>query len=105
MFRCPELAKHIRWHSTNSSQDSKMRSVVDSEQWSFIRENFPRFNRQDRNVRMGLALDSVNPHSLQSSKHYVWPVMLVLYNLPPYFLTKRLFISLSMIIPDLPLHQ
>ena len=99
MFRCPELAKHIRWHSTNSSQDSKMRSVVDSEQWSFIRENFPSFSRQDRNVRMGLALDGVNPHSLQSSKHFVWPVMLVLYNLPPYLLTKRFFISLSMIIP------
>lgn len=99
MFRCPELAKHMRWHSANHSQDMKMRLVVDSEQWRFIEEIFFSFGIDDRNVRIGLALDGVNPHSLQSSKHYVWPVMLVMYNLPPYLLTKRFFISLTMIIP------
>ena len=99
MFRCPELARHLRWHRTNHSADRKMRLVVDSEQWGFIENNFPVFSREDRNIRMGLALDGVNPHSHQSSKHSVWPVMLVLYNLPPYLVTKRFFICLSMIIP------
>jgi len=99
MFRCPQLSKHLKWHSSNRSQDGKMRSVVDSEQWRFIENNFPNFSREARNIRMGLALDGVNPHSHQSSKHSVWPVMMVLYNLPPYLLTKRFFISLSMIIP------
>lgn len=99
MFRCPELAKHLRWHRTNHSADRKMRSVVDSEQWGFIENDFPVFSRENRNIRMGLALDGVNPHSHQSSKHSIWPVMLVLYNLPPYLVTKRFFICLSMIIP------
>ena len=76
-----------------------MRSVVDSEQWRFIEERYPVFSAEERNVRMGLALDGVNPHSLQSSKHSIWPVMLVLYNLPPYLVTKRFFICLTMIIP------
>ena len=76
-----------------------MRSAMDSEQWCFIEENFPSFSRDSKNIRMGLSLDGVNPHSLQSSKHSVWPMMLVFYNLPPYLLTKRFFISLSMIIP------
>lgn len=48
---------------------------------------------------MGLELDGVNPYGLQSSKHSVWPVLMVLYNLPPYLVTKRFFISLTMIIP------
>ena len=99
MFRCPEIARHMRWHSGNKSTDRKMRSVVDSEQWAFIDENFPSFSRSCRNIRMGLALDGVNPHSQQSSKHSVWPVMMVLYNLPPYLVTKRFFICLTMIIP------
>ena len=98
MFRCPELAKHLRWHRSNHSSNRKMRSVVDSEQWKFIEEQYPVFSQEERNVRMGLALDGVNPHSLQSSKHSVWPLMLVLYNLPPYLVTKRFFISLTMII-------
>ena len=36
---------------------------------------------------------------MQSSKHSIWPVMMVLYNLPPYLVTKRFFICLTMIIP------
>jgi len=99
MFRCPELSKHMTWHSRNHSQDGKMRSVVDSEQWRFVEEKFPNFSLEDRNLRMGLSLDGVNPHGVQSSKHSVWPVMMVLYNLPPYLVTKRFFICLTMIIP------
>ena len=72
---------------------------MDSPQWHFIDENFQSFNRDERNVRMGLALDGVNPHSFQSSKHSVWPLMMVMYNLPPYLLMKRFFICLTMIIP------
>ena len=76
-----------------------MRSVVDSEQWRFIQERYPNFDMDPRNIRMGLALDGVNPHSLQSSKHSVSPVLILLYNLPPYLVTKRFFICLTMIIP------
>lgn len=99
MFLCPEIAKHMRWHATNHSQDQKMRSAVDNEQWRFIEEKFPSFSQHPRNIRMGLSLDGVNPHSFQSSKYSVWLVMMVLYNLPPYLVTKRFFICLTMIIP------
>lgn len=99
MFRCPELSKHMRWHSANHSLDGKMRSVVDSEQWHFIDKKFPSFSRDDRNARMGLSLDGVNPYSLQSLKHSVWLVLIVFYNLPAYLVTKRFFICLTMIIP------
>lgn len=99
MFRCPELLRHLKWHSSNHSRDGKMRSVVDSEQWCFIDEQFPTFSRDARNIRMGLSLDGVNPHSLQSSRHSVWPLLMVFYNLPPYLVTKRFFVSLTIIIP------
>ena len=99
LFRCPAIAKHLRWHSSNHSEDGKMRSVVDSEQWHFIQGRYPNFATEARNIRMGLALDGVNPHSLQSTKHSVWPLMMVLYNLPPYLVTKRFFMSLTMLIP------
>jgi len=97
MFWCLELAKHMRWHSSNHSTDGKMRSVVDNKQWHFIDENFPSFSKEDCNVKMGLALDGVNPHSLQSSKHSMWLLLMVMYNLPPYLLMKRFFICLMMI--------
>lgn len=99
MYRCPALTKHLRWHSSNHSEDEKMRSVVDSEQWRFIEDRHPNFAKEARNIWLGLALDGVNPFSLQTSKHSVWPIMMVLYNLLLYLVTKHFFISLSMIIP------
>ena len=45
------------------------------------------------------SLDGLNPHSFQFSKYSVWLVMMVLYNLPPYLVTKKFFIYLKMIIP------
>jgi len=98
MFCCLAIAKHLRWHFTNQSQDQKMRSVVDGRQWRFVNDWYPKFARESRNIKMGLALDGVNPYSLQSSKHSVWPVLMVLYNLPPYLVTKHFFISLTMIM-------
>jgi len=64
-----------------------------------VDEHYPNFSSVARNLRTGLAIDGVNPYSLHSSKHSVWPVLMVLYNLPPYLVTKRFFIFLTMIIP------
>ena len=71
MYQSMKIAKHMRWHSTNHSQDNKMRSVVDSVQWRFIDGKFPSFNHSARNIKMGLSLDELNPHSFQSSKYLV----------------------------------
>lgn len=53
MYRSSEIAKHMRWHSTNHSQDNKMRLVVDSGQWRFIDEKFPSFSYNAQNIKMG----------------------------------------------------
>lgn len=47
---------------------------------------------------MGVSLDGVNPFSMQRSSHSTWPVMVLLYNLPPWLVTKKFFISLSLLI-------
>ncbi|MBK5591088.1 hypothetical protein JJ728_23365, partial [Salmonella enterica subsp. enterica serovar Typhi] len=55
----------------------------DSDQWKKIDSMYPSFGGEARNLRLGLCTDGMNPFGSLSSTHSSWPVMLVIYNLPP----------------------
>ena len=57
------------------------------------------FSQDPYNMRLGLALDGLNPFSYQSTKWSTWPVVLINYNFPPWLVTKPFFLMLSIIIP------
>jgi len=59
----------------------------------------PTFKNEDNNLFMGMVADGVNPFGNQSTKYSIWPVLLVIYNLPPWLVTKKFFISLTVLIP------
>ena len=99
MFRCPEIAKLMLWHSENKSTDGKMRSVVDSEQWKTIDRLYPDFAEVLTNLRLGLVGDGIIPFKNNAIKHSTWVLLITIYNLPPWLLTKKFFISLAVLIP------
>ncbi|XP_062102882.1 uncharacterized protein LOC133813862 [Humulus lupulus] len=49
-------------------------------------------------VKDGLSIDGINPHNNLSSKYSCWPVMLVIYNLPPWLCMKKKFTLLTLLI-------
>jgi hypothetical protein len=99
MYRSPEIADLLKWHYYNQSEPGKMATVADSPTWRHIDTKIDRnFAEEKRNVQMGLSLDGVNPHSMQASSHSTWPILIVLYNLPPWLVTKKFFITLSLLI-------
>ena len=57
------------------------------------------FALDSRNIRFGLATDGFNPYGMMSSSYSCWPVVLVMYNLPPWLCMKEAYLSLSLIIP------
>lgn len=89
----------MKWHTTNKSNDSHMRSVVDSAQWAAMDEIDLTFKEEANNVYMGLVADGVNPFANQSSKYSMWPVLMITYNLPPWLVSRKFFISLMLLIP------
>jgi hypothetical protein len=91
MFRCPEIAKLLKWHAANHSPNGIMRSVVDSEQWASVKDIDPNFVNDDRNLYLGLVGDGVNPYGNQSVRHSSWPLLVVIYNLPPWLATRKFF--------------
>ncbi|CAM8940643.1 unnamed protein product [Rhodiola kirilowii] len=88
----------MRWHAEKRVVDTKMRHPADSLQWAKVDNTFPVFGAESRNLRLGLSNDGVNPHGNLSSQHSTWPVILVIYNLPPKITMKRRYMMLSLLI-------
>ena len=59
---------------------------------------FPWFSQDPGNVRLGLSTDGFNPFGTMSIS-YMWPVVLVPYNMPPWRYMKEMFFNLSLLIP------
>ena len=60
------LAMLMKWHIEGKSKDKVTQFVVDSKAKNHVNNKWPRFAKEDRNVRLGLALDSVNPFRIQN---------------------------------------
>ena len=99
LFRCPEIAKLFRHHKDYQSDTSFMRSVVDSPIWRWISSRWREFADDPRFLRLALCLDGINPFNMQSTTHSTWPVLLIMYNLPPWLVTRKFFVSLVLLIP------
>ena len=98
MFRSETDARHLTWHADERIIDGKYRHPADSPQWSKIDNDYPDFGEEARNLRLALSTDGMNPHGLQSISHTTWPVILMIYNLPPWLCMKRKYMMLSMLI-------
>ena len=87
-------------YTKHVSDNGTMRLVVDSRAWKHINTDiaFDNFGMESRNMRLALALDGVNPFKLSNTNWFIWPVLILIYNLEPWFVTKKFFISLSILI-------
>ena len=59
---------------------------------------YPDFGNEARNLRLGLASDGMNPFGNLRTSHSSWPVLLMIYSLPPWLCMKRKYIMLCMMI-------
>ncbi|XP_074299858.1 uncharacterized protein LOC141631031 [Silene latifolia] len=98
IFANENEAKKLRWHSEMRKKDGNLRHPVDAPQWRTIDRMFSEFGKDSRNLRLGLCTDVMNPFSTLSSQHSTWPVLLCIYNLPPYLCMKRKYLMLSLLI-------
>ncbi|XP_071741136.1 uncharacterized protein [Rutidosis leptorrhynchoides] len=98
LFASPKDANLLRWHAEERKNDGKLRHVADSSQWRNIDNIYTEFGNEVRNIRVGLSSDGTNPFGNMSSRHSTWPVLLCIYNLPPWLCMKRKYIMMSLLI-------
>ena len=99
LFANPKEAKMFRWHAEERKPyDGKLRHPADAIQWRNIDRKYTQFAKETRNVRFALSMDGMNPFGSMSSRHSTWPVLLTMYNLPPWLCMKQKYIMMSILI-------
>ncbi len=78
-----------------------MHHAPNNKAWVHINATWLEFVNDPRHIQLGLATDVFNPFGDKSSSWSTWPVMFLNYNLPPWLVTKRFFMIISLIIPGL----
>lgn len=100
LFMCRETASLPRWHDEERLvEDGVLRHPADSPAWKNFDKRFKQFASDSRNIRFGLATDGFNPYGMLSSTYSCWPVVLVIYNLPPWLCMKEPNLLMPLIIP------
>ncbi|GJZ43133.1 putative transposon, En/Spm-like protein [Tanacetum coccineum] len=88
-----------RWKVDNKTH--KVYENILAKAWRTIDEKFPKIAEDPRNLRLGISADGVDVNT-GNRHHSVWPVLTVIYNLPPWLCMKRKFIMLSVLISGYP---
>ncbi|GKC19548.1 putative ribonuclease H-like domain-containing protein [Tanacetum coccineum] len=70
-----------RWKVDNKTK--KVYENIPAKAWRTIDEKFPEIAEDTRNLRLGISADRVDVNT-GNRHHSVWPVLTVIYNLPPW---------------------
>ncbi|XP_051127992.1 uncharacterized protein LOC127249292 [Andrographis paniculata] len=97
-FLSSKNAASMCWHAEGRVNDGLLHHPADSAAWKNFNRRHPSFASDIRNVRLGLATDGFNPFGNMSVSYNIWPVVLVIYNLPPWLCMKQPSFILSTII-------
>ncbi|KAL4306535.1 hypothetical protein AHAS_Ahas16G0188000 [Arachis hypogaea] len=99
LFMCPDTAEALRWHDEQRLKDDCIRHPTDGQAWKNLDTRYPNFSKELRNLRLGLASDGFNPFRTMNVSHSTWPIVLMVYNFPPWMSMKSKYYMLSLLIP------
>lgn len=89
----------MRWHREKCSNDEiVMRHPADSQAWKKFSKEYDWFAKDPRIVKFGLATDDFNPFGNMSNSYSVWPIVFILYNLPPWKCMKEPYFMMSLLV-------
>ena len=64
--------------------DGMMHHLIDSLAWKIIDSKWPNFSNVPHNVQLEMTVDGFNPFGNLSSAYSFWPIVLAIYNHPPW---------------------
>jgi hypothetical protein len=100
MYHSPAIVDLLKSHRQYARPEvGIMRSPIDNPAWKHVDTMVDeRFASDIWNLRFGLSLDGIIPFPQSNSTHSTWPILMVIYNLPPFLVTKNFFIQLTILI-------
>jgi len=89
----------MRWHKeAPRSMSGRMDHPRDGEAWQQFDVDWPEFEQEPRNVRLGFATDGFTPFGPMAASYSCWPVFGFPYNLPPGVAMRPEYFFLSHVI-------
>ncbi|KAG8370027.1 hypothetical protein BUALT_Bualt14G0075000 [Buddleja alternifolia] len=98
LYASSYTCEHMSWHARNHSEDD-MAHPSHGEAWRHFDRTHLSFASDPRNVRLGLCTDGFSPFGNSSIPYFCWPVIITVYNLPPWMCMQKPFMFLNMVIP------
>jgi len=86
------------WHAEGRKIDRLLQHPANSPQWKAFDSLYPDFGNEPGNLRLALVSDGMNPFGNLTSNHSSWPVLLMIYNIPPWLCMKQKYIMVCMMI-------
>ena len=59
-----------------------------------------KFKDEVQSLRLSIVMDGANPYSLQNTNYYVWPIVVINNNTPPWLSIKNEHLMLDLIVPS-----
>jgi hypothetical protein len=85
MFAMKQTAEETQWHKKIRRPAKNVLShLADGRAWENFDKNFKDFAKDQRNLRLVLAIDGFNPFSNMSTRYSMWPMLVTPMNLPPW---------------------
>ena len=84
LFHCKEIAMLQGWHASHKSELGVMHIPMDSISMKHIEDTWPeKFKDEVQSLRLSIAMDGVNPYSLQNTNYSIWRVVVINNNILP----------------------
>lgn len=91
-------AAKMRWHANHVVKDGVMRHPSDSPTWIHFNETHREFDTKKRNVKLGLCTNGFQSFKQSGKQYSCWPVIVMVYNLPPWMCMKDTIMFLTMLV-------
>jgi hypothetical protein len=83
LFMSLKIIEHMIWHQSNDMVDGAMEHPSDGKAWKHFNSVYPQFSIEIRNMHFRLCTDRFIPFGSFLAPYSYWPVLLIVYNLPP----------------------
>ncbi|KAB2603372.1 hypothetical protein D8674_004377 [Pyrus ussuriensis x Pyrus communis] len=98
LYMSRHTSEDMCWHGFFRFEDGFLRHPTDSFAWKQLDLKFPTFGGETRNVHLALVSDGFNLFGKCSTNYSTWPLLLVVYNLPPWLCMKAPFILMAFLL-------
>ncbi|CAN6180503.1 unnamed protein product [Urochloa humidicola] len=100
LFASKDTAEEVKWHKVKRKPvGNELSHPADGEAWKAFDREFEWFEKDARNIRLGLATDGFNPFGKMNTAYSMWPVFVVPYNFPPWVCMEQSNFMMSLLIP------